>query len=1059
MVAQTRTGSNNTPARLKFSDKLVGKGFTTDVLQKKLKKLHTELADLDQESVDTNSLRSVSKELISTSILLHKDKGVKAYAACCLADILRLFAPDAPYTGSELRDIFQFFFRQLSIGLKGSTEPYYNEYFHLLESLSTVKSVVLVCDLPQAEELMAQIFRDFFGLVRQELAKNIEMCMSDILIALIDECQALPSEVLESIMAQFMDKNARMDQPAYRLAVEVCNATSDKLHRNVSHYFADFIHSHAGDEEYDEISRCHELIKRLNAACPALLHNVVPQLEEEMRAEQVQIRILATQVLGEMFADKADGDLEKKYPSTWSSWLMRRGDKSPQVRLAFVEGCKGLLLHHRVELREAVEEALNMKLLDPDEKVRAAACKLYSQLDYETALHYVSEKQLRAVGDRVVDKKQNVRQEAMEAIARLFNIAYPEIESNDAAAVNQFSWIPQRIFSAMNAAAEIKQVVLQVIADYILPLPNKNDDEVAWTERLLTVMRYLDERAIAALVKIANLQQHPIFELYLQSCIENNGGIIDENEEAVKKRLAGTVRIVSGQFADAQKAADDLQTFARMNETRLYKLLKTCMDPQSDLKGLVKAFNDFIRRVEQSTMSILPTMRSFVLQSSLWIVNQSSVPTLVKKLGKGDSHGKGKGTTSSRVTANNARTLLTTISKFRPVVYRALVSELGKAIADDKNQTLVEVCLQALAAVSRYDPDITPNDRRTIDRLVGYVRGPSPKLAKFAARVLAFSRNKDELCSEIVKFIATSLPEAESETLVAHLAVLVEMVRSAPDAFEQRSDVIIEFLLKEVLMKSSNAASMDVDDDADEWIDDDNLHPLGKAKVLALKVCRHRCLVHSATENALDVATPVLKMLVTLLENSGSLSEQVRDEPTVKSRLRLQAARSLLALATVNKFSDTMTPNFASIALTIQDPCFNVRFFFLRKLAVHISSNKLPSRFNVILFLTVHDPEKDIRDTAEGIVRNMLRKAPSGVRLSNWEMIFIRLLHVIAHHPDFGSEESQVFETAKYIQEYLSLVATSDNVSLLYNLAQKCKTVRDFESQVFSDVCYFDICS
>lgn len=207
MAPKTRGGATS-PKKLKFTDKLIGKGLSTDALLKKLKALHTELAEFDQERVDVNSLSGVRKELVSTSILLHKDKGVKAYAACCLADLLRLYAPDAPYTAPELRDIFQFFFRQLSTGLKGSDSPYYNEYFHLLESLSTVKSVVLVCDLPNADELMVEIFREFFGLVRHDLAKNIEMFMADILVALIDECQSLPSDVLEAIMAQFMDKNA-----------------------------------------------------------------------------------------------------------------------------------------------------------------------------------------------------------------------------------------------------------------------------------------------------------------------------------------------------------------------------------------------------------------------------------------------------------------------------------------------------------------------------------------------------------------------------------------------------------------------------------------------------------------------------------------------------------------------------------------------------------------------------------------------------------------------------------------------------------------------------------
>ena len=88
------------------------------------------------------------------------------------------------------------------------------------------------------------------------------------------------------------------------------------------------------------------------------------------------------------------------------------------------------------------------------------------------------------------------------------------------------------------------------------------------------------------------------------------GGIIDEDEENVKRKLASVIRRASGvftlllcidlvfvlvlinhsaSFPDAQKAAEDMQSFARMNEQRLYKLMKTCMDPQTDLKGLVKS--------------------------------------------------------------------------------------------------------------------------------------------------------------------------------------------------------------------------------------------------------------------------------------------------------------------------------------------------------------------------------------------------------------------------------------------------------------------------------------
>lgn len=108
------------------------------------------------------------------------------------------------------------------------------------------------------------------------------------------------------------------------------------------------------------MENAHEMIRRLNRSCPSLLHNVVPQLEEELRTDEVRVRQIATHVLGDMFSDKA-AELEKKFPSTWSTWLNRRNDKAPIVRLAFVEGCRSLLLQPRAELQDAIEGAARLK--------------------------------------------------------------------------------------------------------------------------------------------------------------------------------------------------------------------------------------------------------------------------------------------------------------------------------------------------------------------------------------------------------------------------------------------------------------------------------------------------------------------------------------------------------------------------------------------------------------------------------------------------------------------------------------------------------------------------
>ena len=48
---------------------------------------------------------------------------------------------------------------------------------------------------------------------------------------------------------------------------------------------------------------------------------------------------------------------------------------------------------------------MKAKVLDPDDKVRAAVCKAYGELDFETAAYHVSETMLRKIGERLLDKK------------------------------------------------------------------------------------------------------------------------------------------------------------------------------------------------------------------------------------------------------------------------------------------------------------------------------------------------------------------------------------------------------------------------------------------------------------------------------------------------------------------------------------------------------------------------------------------------------------------------------------------------------------------------------
>ena len=48
--------------------------------------------------MDRSELIGLADQLAASGLIKHKDRAVRVLVACCIANILRLFAPDAPYS-------------------------------------------------------------------------------------------------------------------------------------------------------------------------------------------------------------------------------------------------------------------------------------------------------------------------------------------------------------------------------------------------------------------------------------------------------------------------------------------------------------------------------------------------------------------------------------------------------------------------------------------------------------------------------------------------------------------------------------------------------------------------------------------------------------------------------------------------------------------------------------------------------------------------------------------------------------------------------------------------
>ncbi|KAG0146246.1 hypothetical protein CROQUDRAFT_107255 [Cronartium quercuum f. sp. fusiforme G11] len=1089
--------------RLQFNQSLVKDAkLTTNELIKRLYSLHQELANLRQEDVETDSLSKIHKELIHPSLLVHKDKTVKALVACHLADMLRLHAPDAPYTAHELMDIFQFFFRQLrNLSSSNNLLPNQEYYMYLVDSIANVQTVVLVIDQEGSEELMIEIFTLFFHLVSTDMPKTIPINFADILSQIISQTSSfIPSKVLNCILAQFQPKNSKANPAAYRLAVDVCNACYDKLQRDVCRYFTDMMvlgaknvsnrvnHTVSDDEGTDnsdeetsggglkQITDMHILIKNIHKACPGLLANVIPQLQVELETHQLDVRLLATQTLGEMFAEQPSSgttlasnlhnlpgssthggkisggnDLARQYPSTWKVWLTKSLDISSQVRITVIQSCKSILAHHH-HLKDDINRLLFVKLTDPDEKVRLECCKVFVDLEFDLALHHIQTGVLKALGGRVEDKKPTIQQEALKALGRLYDLAYPEIEENIREHTAHFGWIPGVILTAMSAGdPRLCAAAEKCLLEYIIPPPKSISDENSWVDRLITISKYLNTSDLKKLKRVTRImnKRPTIFSRFLDSCETYNGGIIDRNEKEVKTQLAQIIRHVSSTFPDPQKTMDELQKCAKLNDKRIYKVIKILSDPQTDLKALVKTYQEFNRKIEPLSTSLTETLGIFLRRSAYLILNSASVPTLLARLQHPPTEdGPDEDVTGfSRSKSSTAKILLDMISTSCPVMLKPHIDKLIKALFDasdsSENSRLIDACLLGLSELAKTNPDMIPSEPRLVDELIRYALSGTAEQVKYAATVLSTAPDKGDACSEVNVQLAKTLKDAEPARLVANLSGLSRIAKLAPNVFEAHSETVATFILQNLLMKSSEGEQ----DNDDDWLDDHELGDLAKARVLGLKLLTNRCLAYADTKAAKTSSAPAFKLFWQLLDNQGSL-RTTNHSPAVAMRLRLKAAQSILKLATCKAFSGDVDVNFELLAWMAVDPSGEVREGFISKLVKYLQSQRLTNpRYNVILFLIAHDPEPEIVEMARRSIQCRMKLVPQNIRTMMFESIFVRLLHVLIHHPDFGLSIKDLRTATRYIEFYVDCVADSENLSLLYYLAGQLKTVRDAETR------------
>lgn len=94
-------------------------------------------------------------------------------------------------------------------------------------------------------------------------------------------------------------------------------------------------------------------------------------------------------------------------------------------------------------------ECFKEKLSDPDDKVRATACKVLGEIEMEKEIQSLDISLLKSIAERTKDKKSSVRSVAMNTIGAIYQNCYSRIEANDKLVIEKVGWIPNTILNRL----------------------------------------------------------------------------------------------------------------------------------------------------------------------------------------------------------------------------------------------------------------------------------------------------------------------------------------------------------------------------------------------------------------------------------------------------------------------------------------------------------------------------------------------------------------------------------------------------------------------------------
>ncbi|KAF1865829.1 hypothetical protein Lal_00021830 [Lupinus albus] len=186
-----------------------------------LNELALVLSTVDQAPTEPiqKSLVPSMKALISDELLKHTDEDVKISVTCCITEITRIAAPEAPYDDDHMKEIFKLIvasFEKLS-HVSGCC---YEKVLTIIDNVAKVRLCLVMLDL-ECDDLVIEMFQHFLKNIRSNHLRHVIDCMETIMTLVLDESEEISSDLLRPLLDSVRKENQTISPISWTLGEKV----------------------------------------------------------------------------------------------------------------------------------------------------------------------------------------------------------------------------------------------------------------------------------------------------------------------------------------------------------------------------------------------------------------------------------------------------------------------------------------------------------------------------------------------------------------------------------------------------------------------------------------------------------------------------------------------------------------------------------------------------------------------------------------------------------------------------------------------------------------------